>query len=86
VFSACGRAKEYQIVRQAAEEPAVLPHVFYFIGGNLPMEQQSFLATEKLGKLMQKYAIPCIISLLVGALYNIVKRNTIGNAGGSKKL
>ena len=30
-----------------------------------------FLGTERIGKLMQKYAIPCIISLLVGALYNI---------------
>ena len=38
------------------------------------MEQtyQSYLATEKIGKLMGKYAVPCIISLLVGALYNIV--------------
>lgn len=26
-----------------------------------------FLGTERIGKLMQKYAIPCIISLLVGA-------------------
>ena len=32
----------------------------------------SFLEQEKLGKLMGKYAIPCIISLLVAALYNIV--------------
>ena len=31
-----------------------------------------FLGTERISKLMQKYAIPCIISLLVGALYNIV--------------
>ena len=31
-----------------------------------------FLATEHIGKLMRQYAIPCIISLLVGALYNIV--------------
>jgi putative MATE family efflux protein len=46
------------------------------------MEQtnQSFLATEKLGKLMRKYAIPCIISLLVGALYNIVDQIFIANA------
>ena len=32
----------------------------------------SFLEQEKLGKLMGKYAVPCIISLLVAALYNIV--------------
>ncbi|MCD8295262.1 MAG: MATE family efflux transporter [Clostridia bacterium] len=40
----------------------------------------SFMATEKLGKLMVKFAIPCIISLLVGALYNIVDQIFIGNA------
>ena len=28
-----------------------------------------FLGTERMGKLMRQYAIPCIISLLVGALY-----------------
>jgi putative MATE family efflux protein len=41
---------------------------------------QSFLATEKTGKLMAKYAVPCIISLLVGALYNIVDQIFIANA------
>lgn len=41
---------------------------------------QSYLATEKIGKLMSKYAIPCIISLLVGALYNIVDQIFIANA------
>lgn len=39
-----------------------------------------FLGTERIGKLMQKYAIPCIISLLVGALYNIVDQIFIANA------
>ena len=43
-------------------------------------KNQSFLATEKIGKLMGKYAIPCIISLLVGALYNIVDQIFIANA------
>lgn len=41
---------------------------------------QSFLATERVGKLMRRYAIPCIISLLVGALYNIVDQIFIANA------
>lgn len=41
---------------------------------------QSYLATEKVGKLMSKYAGPCIISLLVGALYNIVDQIFIANA------
>lgn len=46
----------------------------------MEQENQSFLATEKLGKLMRKYSIPCIISLLVGALYNIVDQIFISNA------
>ena len=41
---------------------------------------QSYLANEKVGKLMGKYAVPCIISLLVGALYNIVDKIFIANA------
>ena len=44
------------------------------------MENQNFLANEKMGVLMRKYAIPCIISLLVGALYNIVDQIFIANA------
>ena len=39
-----------------------------------------FLGEEHIGKLMRKYAIPCIISLLVGALYNIVDQIFIANA------
>lgn len=39
-----------------------------------------FLGTERIGKLMTQYAIPCIISLLVGALYNIVDQIFIANA------
>lgn len=44
------------------------------------MEKQNYLASEKVGKLMGKYAVPCIISLLVGALYNIVDQIFIANA------
>ena len=39
-----------------------------------------FLGTERIGKLMRQYAVPCIISLLVGALYNIVDQIFIANA------
>lgn len=35
-------------------------------------ENQEMLSSEKIGKLMQAYALPCVISLLVGTLYNIV--------------
>ncbi|MBQ8598805.1 MAG: MATE family efflux transporter [Oscillospiraceae bacterium] len=46
------------------------------------MEQNNVLSldTEKISKLMSRYAIPCIISLLVGALYNIVDQIFIANA------
>ena len=45
------------------------------------MEQNnSFLAAEPVGRLMEKYSFPCIISLLVGALYNIVDQIFIANA------
>ena len=44
------------------------------------MEEQSFLLELPVGKLMKKYAIPCIISLLVAALYNIVDQIFIANA------
>lgn len=39
-----------------------------------------FLGTERVSVLMRRYAIPCIISLLVGALYNIVDQIFIANA------
>lgn len=38
------------------------------------------LGNEKLSRLMLQYALPCIISLLVGALYNIVDQIFIANA------
>ena len=47
------------------------------------MEKQNanaFLVQEKIGTLMKKYSIPCIISLLVAALYNIVDQIFIANA------
>ena len=46
------------------------------------MEEKSnaFLENEKLGTLMRKFSIPCIISLLVAALYNIVDQIFIANA------
>ena len=44
------------------------------------MEHINDLATEKLSRLMRRYSIPCIISLLVAALYNIVDQIFIANA------
>ncbi|MGN0806597.1 MAG: MATE family efflux transporter [Candidatus Coproplasma sp.] len=39
-----------------------------------------FLGNERLGKLMLKFSIPCVLSLLVSALYNIVDQIFIGNS------
>ena len=38
------------------------------------------LGTRPIGSLMVRYAVPCVISLLVGALYNIVDQIFIANA------
>ena len=48
----------------------------------IPLEEKTnqFLGEARIGKLMRQYAIPCIISLLVGALYNIVDQIFIANA------
>ena len=46
----------------------------------MDQETNQFLGEEHIGRLMRKYAIPCIISLLVGALYNIVDQIFIANA------
>lgn len=43
-------------------------------------KSNSFLETEPVGTLMRRYAIPCIISLLVASLYNIVDQIFIANA------
>ena len=40
------------------------------------------LGTEKIGKLMAKYAIPSIIALVVNSLYNMVDQIFIGNGVG----
>ena len=44
------------------------------------MENNQSLGTERVGRLMGRYALPCVISLLVGALYNIVDQLFIANA------
>lgn len=41
-----------------------------------------YLAEEKIGKLLLKFSIPCIMSLLVSSLYNIVDQIFIGRGIG----
>ena len=43
-------------------------------------KSNAFLETEPVGRLMVKYALPCVISLVVAALYNIVDQIFIANA------
>lgn len=43
-------------------------------------QANDFLVQEKVSVLMRKFAVPCIISLLVAALYNIVDQIYIANA------
>ena len=46
------------------------------------MENSNYLGTEKEGKLLQKFAIPCICSLIISCLYNIVDQIFVGNGVG----
>ena len=41
-----------------------------------------YMAEESIGKLMLRFSIPCIMSLLVSALYNIVDQIFIGRGVG----
>ena len=41
-------------------------------------KEENILGTERVGKLIKKFSIPCIISLLVNSLYNIVDQIFIG--------
>ena len=45
-------------------------------------KQENILGTEKIGKLIRKFSIPCIISMVVNALYNIVDQIFVGQGVG----
>jgi putative MATE family efflux protein len=47
-------------------------------GGIILEKEENILGYEKIGKLIKKFSIPCIISLVVNALYNIVDQIFIG--------
>lgn len=46
------------------------------------MEESSYLGKEKVGKLLLKFAVPCILSLIISCLYNIVDQIFVGNGVG----
>lgn len=44
------------------------------------MKQDEYLLNGHLGKLLLRFSVPCVLSLLVSALYNIVDQIFIGNS------
>lgn len=46
------------------------------------MENNHYFGTEKVGKLLGQFAIPCIFSLIISCLYNIVDQIFVGNGVG----
>ena len=45
-------------------------------------KEENILGTEKIGNLIRKFSIPCVISMLVNSLYNIVDQVFIGQGVG----
>lgn len=45
-------------------------------------KEENILGYEKIGKLIRKFSIPCIVSMLVNSLYNIVDQIFIGQGVG----
>ena len=43
------------------------------------VQKKNILGTEPIGGLLRQFAVPSIIAMLVGALYNIVDQFFIGN-------
>ena len=46
------------------------------------MENSQYLGAERVGKLLRQFAIPCICSLIISCLYNIVDQIFVGNGIG----
>lgn len=46
------------------------------------MQDSTYLGTEKVGRLLGKFALPCIFSLIISCLYNIVDQIFVGNGVG----
>ena len=46
------------------------------------MQDSTYLGTEKVSRLLGKFALPCIFSLIISCLYNIVDQIFVGNGVG----
>ena len=44
------------------------------------MYENKYLGEDKISKLLLKFSIPCVMGLLISALYNIVDQIFIGNS------
>lgn len=47
------------------------------------MNDSAYLGEEKVGKLLVKFAVPCILSLIISCLYNIVDQIFVGHGVGA---
>ena len=45
-------------------------------------DESRYLGEEKIPKLLLKFSIPCILSLIISCLYNIVDQIFVGNGVG----
>jgi Na+-driven multidrug efflux pump len=45
-------------------------------------QRDNYLITEPIRKLLPKFAIPCVVSLIISCLYNIVDQIFVGNGIG----
>ena len=46
------------------------------------MNESAYLGEERVGKLLLKFAVPCILSLIISCLYNIVDQIFVGHGVG----
>ncbi len=46
------------------------------------MQENNFLGTERIGKLLRQFAIPSTLALIISCLYNIVDQIFVGNGVG----
>ncbi len=46
------------------------------------MENSNYLGTERIGALLKRFCLPCIASLIISCLYNIVDQIFVGNGVG----
>ncbi len=55
---------------------------FLWSEGGIEMSQNIGLGTERISRLLRAFALPCIFSLIVSCLYNIVDQIFVGNGIG----